>query len=367
MKKKRVVVAMSGGVDSSVAAALLLDQGFDVVGVTMNLFSLPSKYCRDENLKSCCGWGAAEDAHQVALTLGIPHYVLDMRKEFKEKVIADFCAEYKKGRTPNPCIRCNEFIKFENLLKRSMETMDADYLSTGHHVRIEYDTQKKRHLLKKGRDREKDQSYFLYTLRQEQMARTLMPVGHFIKKDIRKKAEELNLPPARRAESQEICFIPDNNYPRFLRKNSPLAVKPGPIVDTEGKILGRHKGTFHFTIGQRKGMGIAASHPLYVVAIDAQTNTIVAGPNEELYDNELVASRLNFISVSGLKESFTGKAKIRYKHTEAEAHVFPVKKDLVRVVFKSPQRAITPGQAVVFYEDETVVGGGIIDSREISS
>jgi tRNA-specific 2-thiouridylase len=367
MKKKRVVVAMSGGVDSSVAAALLLDQGFDVVGVTMNLFSLPRKYCRDENLKSCCGWGAAEDAHQVALTLGIPHYVIDMRKEFKEKVIADFCAEYKKGRTPNPCIRCNEFIKFNDLLERTIKTMDADYLSTGHYVRIAYDTKKKRHILKKGIDREKDQSYFLYTMTQEQLARTLMPVGHFKKKDIRKKAEELNLPAARRPESQEICFVPDNNYPRFLRKNIPLAVEPGPIIDPEGKILGQHEGTHHFTIGQRKGMGLSASHPLYVISIDAKNNTIVAGHNKMLYENELVASQLNFISVSGLKESIMVKAKIRYKHIEADAHVFPVKKDLVEVVFDSPQRAITPGQAVVFYDGETVVGGGIIDSRRIIS
>ena len=361
MRKKRVVVAMSGGVDSSVAAALLLDQGYDVVGVTMNLFSLPKKYCRDENVKSCCGWGAAEDAHQVALTLGIPHYVIDMRKEFEEKVIADFCAEYNNGRTPNPCIRCNEFIKFDDLLER-LGPMDADYLSTGHHARIEYDTKRKRHLLKKGIDREKDQSYFLYTMKQDQLARTLMPVGHFTKRDIRKKAEELNLPAAQRPESQEICFVPDNNYPRFLREKIPNAVKQGPIVDTKGKILGQHEGTFHFTIGQRKGMGIAAACPLYVVAINAQTNTIVAGPDRVLYENELAASRLNFISVPGLKESLPLKVKIRYKHKEADAHILPMKVDMVRVLFESPQRAITPGQAVVFYDEETVVGGGIIDS-----
>jgi len=306
MKKKRVVVAMSGGVDSSVAAALLLDQGYDVVGVTMNLYSLPKKYCRDEDVKSCCGWGAAEDAHKVALALGIPHYVIEMRKEFEEKVIADFCAEYNNGRTPNPCIRCNEFIKFDDLLER-LGTMDADYLSTGHHVRVEYDKERKRHLLKKGIDKEKDQSYFLYTLTQDQLARTLMPVGHFSKRDIRKKAEELDLPAAQRPESQEICFVPDNDYPRFLREKIPHAVKLGPIVDADGKIIGQHDGTFHFTIGQHKGMGIAAAFPLYVVAIDRQTNTIVAGPNEMLFDDELTASQLNFISESGLKESLTLK------------------------------------------------------------
>ncbi len=357
---------MSGGVDSSVAAALLLEQGYDVVGVTMNLFSLPKKYCRDENVKSCCGWGAAEDAHQVALTLGIPHYVIDMRKVFEKKVIADFCAEYKNGRTPNPCIRCNEFIKFDDLFER-LDTMEADYLSTGHHVRIEYDKKRKRHLLKKGIDREKDQSYFLYTLTQDQLARTLMPVGHFTKKDIRKKAAELNLPAAHRPESQEICFVPDNNYSRFLKEKIPQAFRPGPILDVEGKILGQHEGTLHYTIGQRRGMGIAAAHPLYVVAIDAQANTIVVGPDKMLYKDEFTASQLNFISVSGMSESMTLKVKIRYKHVEADAHVLPVKKDMVRVVFKSPQRAITPGQAVVFYDGETVVGGGIIDSQRIIS
>jgi len=362
MKKKRVVVAMSGGVDSSAAAALLLEQGYDVVGVTMNLFSLPKKYCRDENVKSCCGWGAAEDAHQVALTLGIPHYVIDMRKEFEKKVIADFCYEYLKGRTPNPCIRCNEFIKFDDLLDR-LDSMDADYLSTGHYVRIEYDTKKKRQLLKKGIDSEKDQSYFLYTLTQDQLARTLMPVGHFTKKHIRKKAQELNLPSARRPESQEICFVPDNNYPHFLREKIPQAFRSGPILDAEGKILGQHEGILHFTIGQRKGMGIAASHPLYVVSIDAENNTIVAGPNKMLYDNELKASQMNYITMPGLKKSIMVKAKIRYKHTEAEAQLFPITSDSVRVEFKTPQRAITPGQAVVFYDGETVVGGGIIDSR----
>ncbi len=353
---------MSGGVDSSIAAALLLEQGYDVVGVTMNLFSLPKKYCRDENVKSCCGWGASEDAHQVAMTLGIPHYVIDMRKVFEKKVIADFCAEYKNGRTPNPCIRCNEFIKFDDLFER-LDTMEADYLSTGHHVRIEYDKKRKRHLLKKGIDREKDQSYFLYTMTQDQLARTLMPVGHFTKKDIREKAAELNLPAAQRPESQEICFVPDNDYSRFLKEKIPQAFRPGPILDAGGKILGRHKGTLHFTIGQRRGMGIAAASPLYVIAIDAKTNTIWAGPNKRLYEDELTASNLNFISESGLNESMTLKTKIRSNHPEADAHVLPEKKDMVRVVFKSPQRAITSGQAVVFYDGETVVGGGIVDSR----
>ena len=245
--------------------------------------------------------------------------------------------------------------------------MDADYLATGHHVRIEFDGEKKRHLLKKGIDKNKDQSYFLYTLTQDQLAHTLMPVGHFTKKDIRKKAEELNLPTAQSPESQEICFVPDNNYPRFLQEKIPHAVKSGPIVDADGKIIGKHDGTFHFTIGQRKGMGIAAAFPLYVISIDAKKNTIVAGPNKMLFDDSLLASRMNFITLSGLKKSMTVNAKIRYNQTEVEAQLYPLNSDSVCVKFKTPQRAITPGQSIVFYSGETVVGGGIIDSQGIRS
>ncbi|MGD2295789.1 MAG: tRNA 2-thiouridine(34) synthase MnmA [Candidatus Aminicenantes bacterium] len=360
MKKKRVVAAMSGGVDSSVAAALLLERGYDVVGVTMNLFSLPKEYCRDKTVKSCCGWGAAEDAQHVAVKLGISHYVVDMREEFEKMVISNFCAEYERGRTPNPCIRCNESIKFDDLMKRA-DKLNADYIATGHHAHIVYDPEKKRYLLKKGKDRDKDQSYFLYTLTQRQLARTLMPIGPFTKKDIRKKAENLGLPVAQSPESQEICFVPDNDYSRFLEEKIPQAFRPGPIVDMRGKLLGHHKGIIHFTVGQRRGMGIAASHPLYVLKIDAESNTVVAGPDQLLYRREFVASRLNIISQPALDKTVRVKAKIRYKHKEAEAVLKQDGKDRVRVLFIKPQRAITPGQAVVFYDGETVVGGGIID------
>lgn len=351
---------MSGGVDSSVAAALLLDEGYDVVGVTMNLFSLPKEHCRDENNKSCCGWGAAEDAHQVCLTLGIPHYVIDLRDEFEKKVIADFCSEYQKGRTPNPCLRCNEFIKFDELVKRA-EMLDADCVATGHHARIEYDSELRAHLLKKGMDRQKDQSYFLYTLTQGQLNRILMPVGSLTKKDVRQKAEELGLSVAQSPESQEICFIPDNDYARFLGKRIPQAFRPGPIVDSHGRTIGLHNGISGFTVGQRRGMGIAASRPLYVLSIDAGKNMVIAGPNEDLYRRELEASQVNFISGKPLDRSRRVKAKIRYKHQEAPAELIRVGGGRFRVQFDSPQRAVTPGQAVVFYDGETVVGGGSIE------
>jgi tRNA-specific 2-thiouridylase len=252
---------MSGGVDSSVAAALLKEQDYDVIGVTMKLFSLPKQYCTSENLRSCCGWKATEDAHRVAISLGIAHYVVDFRNKFEESVIIDFCEEYSKGSTPNPCIRCNQYIKFDFLMKK-LKAFEADFLATGHHARIEYDFKSGRYLLKKGKDKKKEQSYFLYPLTQKQLSRTLMPVGDFTKEEVRDKAKKLGLPVAQRPESQEICFIPDNDYVEFLRQRIPESFRSGPIVDIENQVLGRHEGVSHFTIGQRKGMGIAASQPL---------------------------------------------------------------------------------------------------------
>ena len=240
MRKKKVVVAMSGGVDSSVAAALLLEQGYDVIGITMNLFSLPGKYCKDDKLKSCCGWGAMESAHQVAISLGIPHYVVDLKDEFEKKVVSDFGVEYIRGRTPNPCIKCNQFIKFVVLMER-IEKLNADYLATGHYARIELDSLSGRYLLKKGLDQKKDQSYFLYTMTQEQLAKTLMPVGEFTKENVRDKAEALGLQVAKKPESQEICFIPDNDYARFLKERLSEVSKPGPIVDSQNRRIGTHQ------------------------------------------------------------------------------------------------------------------------------
>lgn len=360
MKQKRVVAAMSGGVDSSLAAALLKEQGFEVIGVTMKLFSLPEEFCKSETLRSCCGWKATEDAHQVALTLGIPHYVVDFRESFEKYVIADFCEEYERGRTPNPCVRCNQHIKF-NVLMKTLRAFKADYLATGHHARIEKNEEDKRYLLKKGEDKEKDQSYFLYTLNQKQLLRLLMPIGHLTKKEVRERAKSLGLPVAQRPESQEVCFVPDKDYARFLRTRIPAAFRPGPIIDVKNRIMGEHKGIAHFTIGQRKGMGIAAPRPLYVLEIRAEDNTIVIGTNDQLYRKKLLASGLSWVSTRRLENPMTLKAKIRYRHEEAKALLTPLGSGQVIVEFEKPQKAVTPGQSVVFYERDTVVGGGIID------
>ncbi|MFB0566903.1 MAG: tRNA 2-thiouridine(34) synthase MnmA [Candidatus Aminicenantaceae bacterium] len=360
MRRKKVVVAMSGGVDSSVAAALLKEQDYEVTGITMNLFSLPDKYCRDENLRSCCGWRAVEDANRVAAALRIPHYVVDFRKQFEDKVIKDFCEEYVQGHTPNPCICCNQYIKFDLLMKRA-KRLKADYVATGHHARVEYDSHSGRYILKKGKDEEKDQSYFLYVLTQKQLSRTLMPIGYFTKEEVRKKAHKLGLPVAKRPESQEICFIPDNDYAQFLTKRIPETPRPGPIVNLDNQILGNHKGIIHYTIGQRRGIGIAASYPLYVLSIEPDKNTIVVGPNNQLYKRKLIASRVNLIAVERVVKPLKLRAKIRYKHEEKEALLRPLSEGNFQVEFKNPQRAVTPGQAVVFYDGDVVFGGGVIE------
>jgi tRNA-specific 2-thiouridylase len=357
---KKVVVAISGGVDSSVAAALLQEKGYEVIGITMNLYSLSKEVCRSENLKSCCGWRAKEDANRVAIALGIPHYVVDFRREFERTVIEDFSREYGRGRTPNPCIRCNQFIKFDLLLERA-RTLEADRVATGHYAQIEFDSATGRYLLKKGKNKDKDQSYFLYTLTQAQLAKTLFPLAGLTKKDVRNIAAGLALPVAQKEESQEICFVPDRNYAKFLREWIPQAFHPGPIFDLQNHILGQHEGIIHFTVGQRKGMGIAAPHPLYVLSIDAETNTIVVGKNEDLYRSRLEVSDVNWIAFEKLAEPKSVQAKIRYKHAEAKAMISPLEGGRVRVEFEKPQRAVTPGQAVVFYEGDAVVGGGIID------
>ena len=357
---KKVVVAMSGGVDSSVAAALLREQGCEVIGITMDLYALPKEVCRSENLKSCCGRKAQEDANRVAIALGISHYVVDFRREFERTVVDDFSREYGRGRTPNPCLRCNQLIKFDLLLDRA-QRLGADHIATGHYARAEFDPTIGRYLLKKGKDKDKDQSYFLYTLTQAQLARTLFPLAGLTKKDVRKIADKFALPVAQKEESQEICFVPDRDYAKFLRGRIPQAFRPGPILDAQNRVVGRHEGIIHFTVGQRKGMGIAAPHPLYVLSIDAEKNAIVIGKNEDLYRNRLEAADVNWIAFEKLSEPKVVLAKIRYRHAEAAATIYPLDGGRVRVEFGKPQRAITPGQAVVFYDGETIVGGGIID------
>jgi tRNA-specific 2-thiouridylase len=360
MNGRKVVAAMSGGVDSSVAAAILKDRGFDVTGITMNLFSLPAEICRSEELRSCCGQKAVEDAHRVAIYLGIPHFVVDLRKEFERAVIADFTREYGRGRTPNPCIRCNERIKFKLFVERARR-LGADSIATGHHARVKRNPAGSHYLLKKGKDRAKDQSYFLYRLTQAQLARTLMPVGDLTKAEVRAAARHLGLHVAEKSESQETCFAPLGDYPGFLAGRAPGVLRAGPIVDIEGNILGEHKGIGSYTIGQRRGLGISSPHPLYVTAIDVRRNAVVVGREKDLFGKRLQASRVHWIDGRRLDEAIRVKAKIRYRHPAAGAVVIPLSPGRVRVEFDRPQRAVTPGQSVVFYSRDIVLGGGIID------
>jgi tRNA-specific 2-thiouridylase len=351
---------MSGGVDSSVAAAILKEEGYQVIGVTMQIW--PSDRLADEadRFGGCCGLGAIEDAKRVAHKLDIPHYVMTFRDVFKQKVIDHFCQEYSVGRTPNPCISCNKYIKFDVLLEKTRR-LGADFVATGHHARIEKDEAEGRYLLKKGIDQRKDQSYVLYPITQEQLGHILLPIGNFTKERVREIARDLELPVATKPESQDICFIQDNDYSRFLQEYIPQAVKPGPILDKEGRILGQHRGIPFYTIGQRKRLGISATEPLYVIAIDRERDSIIVGSKREVYGNELTASELNWIAIEGLRQPIRVKAKIRYLHKEAEVVITPLNGDRVCIKFEEPQMAITPGQAAVFYDGDIVLGGGMIE------
>ncbi len=351
----KIVAAMSGGVDSSVAAALLKEAGHEVIGATMQLWN------RDEP-EPGSGPDAIEDARRVAGKLGIPHHVMNFRDIFARKVIADFCQEYRLGRTPNPCIRCNQYIKFGALLERARE-IGADFIATGHYARIERDKDTGAYLLKKGADPQKDQSYFLYRLTREQLRNTLFPIGALTKEKVREIARELELPVAAKPESQEICFIPDDDYPRFLKDHVPQAGRPGPILDAGGNTRGEHRGIMFYTIGQRKGLGITAGEPLYVTAIEPDRNAVVVGTREDACGLELIASNLNWPAAAMPRHPFKVKARVRYRHPEAEATVIPLGEDSVYVKFAEPQMAITPGQAIVFYQGDTVIGGGTIDRK----
>ncbi len=364
MKKKKVAVAMSGGIDSSFAAYILKKQGFDVMGLTMNIVnpSGSNKHTRNQKKENGFYKDPAEDAHQVAKFLDIDHHSVDLREIFEKKIVANFCREYSKGYTPNPCVRCNQLIKFGVLLNK-LKDYNADYLATGHHSLIEFDKKTNRYILKKGKDREKDQSYFLYTLTQEQLSRILMPVGNFRKKEIIKISREIGLPAFKSKESQEICFIPDDNYIKFLKERVPGSFSSGKIVDLAHNVLGYHKGIAHFTIGQRKGMGISHPQPLYVLHISAKNNTVTVGPDQCLHKKDLLASNVNFISQEKIEAPQFVKAKIRYNQKESKAWISPAGKGKIKVKFSTPQRAISPGQSVVFYWKDTVVGGGIIEKE----
>lgn len=356
--KGRVIVAMSGGVDSSVAALLLKKSGYDVIGVTMRLWTVE----RDdlpELSKRCCSVEDVEDARRVCQTIGAPHYVLNLEREFQEHVVNYFCQEYERGRTPHPCLACNDKIKFDFLLRRAI-FLDADFIATGHYARIRQNGGEK--MLLKGVDPSKDQTYVLFTLTQKELSKLLFPIGEYTKERIREIASEAHLPVADKPDSMEICFIPDGDYRKFINdRNIP---QRGDLINMEGHKIGEHPGIQSFTIGQRRGLGLNGNtgEPMYVVSIKPSTNQVVLGPEKSLYQNVLWASNLNFPESIVQDEPIKVTAKIRYKSPESLAILTP-HKDWAEVNFEKPQRAITSGQAVVFYDKEKVLGGGIIETE----
>lgn len=342
--KQKIAVAMSGGVDSSVVAALLQKQGYDVFGVTMQVWQ------DTQDL-------AIKDAKAVAKRLNIPHHVVDLRKVFEKEIITYFTNEYLLGKTPNPCVTCNHQIKFGALLDWA-KSMGADYLATGHYAKI---VQKDgRYLLKKSQSSNKDQTYPLYHLTQQQLANIMFPLADYDKVTVRKVAQDFNLEVANKADSQDICFITNNNYAKFIEERTGIKMRYGNFVDKRGNILGQHKGIYKYTIGQRKGLGIATGKPIFISKIDVESNVIVLGDEEDILFKSLIVKNVNFIPVDQLSEATQASVKIRYGAREAEAILIPQKENLLKVEFKTPQRAVTAGQSAVFYQGDLVLGGGVI-------
>ncbi len=358
---KRVICAMSGGVDSSVAAKLLVDSGFDVMGVTMKLFD-DDGVVLEEGSRTCCSLEDVEDARSVAFRLGIPYHVFNYRDSFGTYVVDKFCSSYLEGLTPNPCIDCNRYLKFGALQQRR-EELGYDYVATGHYARRSYNPSTGRYLLKKGLDPKKDQSYVLYHLTQSQLAHMLFPVGELSKPEVREVARSAGLANAEKLESQDICFVPDGDYAGFIKRHTGQSFEPGPIVDESGKVLGTHAGLPCYTIGQRKGLGVAVGEPLFVLAKNARTNAITVGPASSAAFTRIYASEVNLVSVAAIEEPIRVQAKANYRSCPKEATAHMEGKTLV-VQLDEPVRAVAPGQSIVLYQDDVVVGGGTIERAE---
>jgi tRNA-specific 2-thiouridylase len=351
----RIVIAMSGGVDSSVAAALLARDGHDVIGLSMQLYD----HSGDTRFGTCCTIDDLHDARRVAARIGIPHYIVNFERQFADTVISNFVSEYAAGRTPIPCVHCNGDLKFATLVERA-GGLGAEFVATGHYARVDLDPASGRYRLMRGADPAKDQSYFLFTLDQTQLSHAMFPIGDLDKTAVREQARELGLAVAEKPDSHEICFVADGNHAAFLERQG-RATAAGAIRDLAGHVVGQHGGVHRFTVGQRKGLGLSSPIPLYVVGIDANANSVTVGPKDALERRDLTASRVNWIAGVALEPGTRVTARIRHRHQEAAAAVHPIASDRARVTFDEPQNAVAPGQAVVFYDGEIVVGGGWID------